>query len=143
MNQSFGIDKGLYDFDTINKFDEIQVFTGERESILSTITQNLRKDGSNKERKIVDGQINIENAFPAFPWNQIKSQIITSFEKFGTICSIAIGIWTIINFIKNIMFNCWNCFLIKQISEGVMNSILLLTNPSTYLLKKMKKDSKI
>ena len=30
MNQSFEIDKGLYDFDTINKFDEIQVFTGER-----------------------------------------------------------------------------------------------------------------
>ena len=140
MNQSFGIDKGLYDFDTINKFDEIQVFTGERESILSTITQNLRKDGSNKERKIVDGRIDIENSFPAFPWNQIKSQIITSFEKFGTICSIAIGIWTIINFIKNIMFNCWNCFLIKQIREGVINSILLLTNPSTYLLKKMKKD---
>ena len=87
-------------------------------------------------------QNNIENAFSAFPWDQIKSQIITSFEKFGTICSITIGVWTIINFIKNIMFNCWNCFLIKQISEGVMNSILLLTNPSTYLLKKMKKDSK-
>ena len=43
MNQSFGIDKELYDFDAINKFDEIQVFTGERESILSTITQNLKK----------------------------------------------------------------------------------------------------
>ena len=26
MNQSFGIDKGIYDFDTINKFDEIQAF---------------------------------------------------------------------------------------------------------------------
>merc|ERR1712240_59879 len=107
-----------YDFDTINKFDEIQVFTGERESILSTITQSLRKDGS-KERKIVDGQINIENAFPAFPWNKIKSQIITSFEKFGMICSIVIGIRTIINFIKNVMFNCLNCFLIRKISEGI------------------------
>ena len=141
MNQSFGKDKGLYDVDTTNKFDEIQVFTGERESILSTITQNLRKDGS-KERKIVDGQINIENAFPSFPWNKIKSQIITSFEKFGTICSIAIGIWTIINFIKNVMFDCLNCLLIRPISEGIVNSILLLTNLSTYLLKKMKKDSK-
>ena len=40
------------------------------------------------------------------------------------------------------MFHCLNCFLIRQISEGVVNSILLLTNPSTYLLKKMKKDSK-
>ena len=32
--------------------------------------------------------------------------------------------------------------MIKQISEGVINSILLLTNPSTYLSKKMKKDLK-
>ena len=47
MNRSFGIDKWLHNFDTINKFDEIQVFTGERESILSAITQNLRKDSSN------------------------------------------------------------------------------------------------
>jgi len=40
------------------------------------------------------------------------------------------------------MFNCLNCFLIRQISQGVVNSILLLTNPSTYLLKEIKKDSK-
>ena len=80
INQSFGIDKGIYDFNTINKFDELQVFTGERESILSTITRNLKQDGS-EERKIVDGQINIENAFPSFPWNKIKNQILSSFEK--------------------------------------------------------------
>ena len=66
INQSFGIDKGIYNFDTINKFNELQVFTGERESILSTITWNLRQDGSEKGT-IVDGQINIENAFSSFP----------------------------------------------------------------------------
>merc|ERR1712074_69293 len=71
INQSFGIVKGIYDFNTINKFDELQVFTGERESILFTITRNSRQDGS-EVRKIVDGQINIENAFPSFPWNKIK-----------------------------------------------------------------------
>ena len=140
INQSFGIDKGIYDFNTINKFDELQVFTGERESILSTITRNLKQDGS-EERKIVDGQINIENAFPSFPWNKIKNQILSSFEKFGTFCSIGIGIWTIINLIKNFMFNCINCLMIRQVSEGMVNSLLLLTNPSTYLIRKMKKKS--
>ena len=140
INQSFGIDKGIYDFNTINKFDESQVFTGERESILSTITRNLKQDGS-EERKIVDGQINIENAFPSFPWNKIKNQILSSFEKFGTFCSIVIGIWTIINLIKNFMFNCINCPMIRQVSEGVVNSLLLLTNPSTYLIRKMKRKS--
>merc|ERR1711873_217201 len=98
-NQSFAIDKGIYDFDTINKFDDIQTFTGERESILSTITQNVRKDGS-KERRVIDGQINIENAFPTFPWSAFKNQIVGTLEKFRTFCSIAIGVWTIINFIK-------------------------------------------
>ena len=29
MNQSFRVDKGIYDFDSINKFEEIHVFTGE------------------------------------------------------------------------------------------------------------------
>ena len=83
----------------------------------------------------------MEKAFPAFRWNKIKRQIIVSLEKIGMICSIAFGIWTMINFIKNEIFNCLKCFVNRQISEGVVNSILLVTNPSTYLLKKMKKDS--
>merc|ERR1711873_94111 len=101
-NQSFAIHKGIYDFDTINKFDDIQTFTGERESILSTITQNVKKDGS-KEGRIVDGQINIENAFPTFPWSAFKNQIVGTLEKLGTFCSIAIAVWTIINFIKKLL----------------------------------------
>ena len=31
--------------------------------------------------------------------------------------------------------------MIRQVSEGVVNSLLLLTNPSTYLIRKMKKKS--
>ena len=109
-NQSFAIDKGIYDFDTINKFDDIQTFTGERESILSTITQNVRKDGS-KEGGIVDGEIKIENAFPSFPWSAFKNQIVGTLEKFGIFCSIAIGVLTIINFIKKILLLFLQLFL--------------------------------
>merc|ERR1711873_153086 len=136
-NQSFAIDKGIYDFDTINKFDEIQTFTGERESILSTITQNVRKDGSKKGR-IVDGQSNVENAFPTFPWSAFKNQIVGTLEKFGTLCSIAIGVSTVNNFLKKFCFCFCNCFLIRGISESLVNSLLLLINPSTYLLKVKK-----
>ena len=139
-NQSFAIDKGIYDFNTINKFDDIQTFTGERESILSTITNNVRKDGSQKGG-IVDGKINVEKAFPGFPWSAVKNQIVGTLEKFGTFCSIAIGVYTIINFLKNFCFCFCNCFLIRGISESLVNSLLLLINPSTYLLK-VKKDSK-
>ena len=31
--------------------------------------------------------------------------------------------------------------MIRQVSEGMVNSLLLLTNPSTYLIRKMKKKS--
>ena len=31
--------------------------------------------------------------------------------------------------------------MIRQVSEGIVNSLLLLTNPSTYLIRKMKKKS--
>ena len=70
-NQSFAIDKGIYDFNTINKFNDIQTFTGERESSSSTITNNVRKDGSQKGG-IVDGKINVEKAFPAFRGQQSR-----------------------------------------------------------------------
>ena len=49
--------------------------------------------------------------------------------------------WTILTFLKNLLFNCFNCCLIRQVSEGLTNSLLTLTNHSTYLLRKMKKDS--
>ena len=39
------------------------------------------------------------------------------------------------------MSNCINCLMIRQVSEGIVNSLLLLTNPSTYLIRKMKKKS--
>ena len=103
-------------------------------------TRNLRQEDGSGKGTIVDGQINIENAFPSFPWDKIKNQVISSFEKFGTICSIAMGMWTILTFIKNLLFNCFNCCLIRQVSEGLINSLLIFTNPSTYLLRKMKKD---
>ena len=66
MNQSFGIDKGIYDFDTINKFDEIQVFTGERESILSTITQNLRRMAPTKKEKSLMDRLISKMLFQVF-----------------------------------------------------------------------------
>ena len=75
------MDKGIYNFDTINKFDELQVFTGERESILSTITRNLRQEDGSEKGTIVDGQINIENAFPSFPWDKIKNSIRSRLKK--------------------------------------------------------------
>ena len=92
-----------------------------------------------KEKLLMDKLI---SKMPFQPFmNKIKNQILSSFEKFGTFCSIVIGIWTIINLIKNFMFNCTNCLMIRQVSEGVVNSLLLLTNPSTYLIRKMKKKS--
>ena len=54
MNRSFGINKGIYVFNTINKFEELQVFTRESESISSTITRKLRQDGSEEGKSVMD-----------------------------------------------------------------------------------------
>ena len=51
----FDIDKGLYSFDTIDELDEIQMLTGETESILSTIVRNIAKeDETGKSHKAID-----------------------------------------------------------------------------------------
>ena len=41
----------------INKLDEIQVSTGKQESILSTVTRNIRKEDPDGDNRIVDGEI--------------------------------------------------------------------------------------
>ena len=57
INVSFSIDKGLYSFDTIETFDEIQMFIGETKSILSTIVRNFAKrDGTGKGHKVIHGK---------------------------------------------------------------------------------------
>ena len=63
-NISFSIDNGLYSFDTIEEFDEIQVFTGETQSILSTIVRNIAKEDENgKKHRVADGRIDVERGF--------------------------------------------------------------------------------
>ena len=43
-NISLSTEKGLYSFDTIEEFDDIQMFTRETQSILSTIVRNIAKE---------------------------------------------------------------------------------------------------
>ena len=72
-NISFSIDKGLYSFDTIEEFDEIQIFTGETQSILSTIVRNIAKEDENgKKHRVADGRIDVERVFPTLPWTTLK-----------------------------------------------------------------------
>ena len=85
-NISFSIDKGLYSFDTIEEFDEIQVFTGETQSILSTIVRNIAKEDENgKKHRVADGRIDVERVFPSFPWTKLKDNLINGFAFFGQI----------------------------------------------------------
>ena len=43
-NVSFNIDKGFYSADTIDEFDELHMFTGEREQISSISERNIAKE---------------------------------------------------------------------------------------------------
>ena len=137
---SFGIDKGLYNFDTIEEFDEMQIFTGETQSILSTIVRNIAKvDENGKKHRVTDGRIEVERVFPSFPWTKLKDSVINGFAFFGQICSIIIGLWTIFTLVRNIVNGCVNCFLIRQIGETIQATILYLINPSAFFIKNLPK----
>ena len=80
-NISFSIDKGLYRLDTIEEFDEIQMFTEETQLILSTIVRNITKeDETGRSHKIIDGKLNIERVFPTFHGLNSKILGLTDFH---------------------------------------------------------------
>ena len=119
------------------------MFTGETQSILSTIVNNIAKeDKTGKSHKIIDGKINIERVFPTFPWTRLKDSLINGFAFFGQVCSIAIGLWTIFSLIKNIVNNCVNCFLIRKIGDSIQSTILYFINPNAYFINRLPKKPK-
>ena len=141
-NINFDIDHGLYTFSTIEKFDKLQTFSGEQSSIIATIRNNIDSVNS---AGIVDGQINIHDAFPDY-WSTIKDKMFTGFSFIGNICSIIIGAWTIGNLIKNILFSMVNCLLLKRFGESIGKDVsscyLLQFISSTLSQKKRKKMNK-
>ena len=66
----------------INKFDELQVFTGERESILFTITRYLRQDGSEERKTLMDKLISTKDVASAL--TSCNSKIVEIKEKMNT-----------------------------------------------------------
>ena len=58
---------GLYSSDTIEEYDEIQVFRGETHSILSTIVKNIaREDKTGKKHKVIAEKLISKESFQRF-----------------------------------------------------------------------------
>ena len=67
-----------------------------------------------------------------------NDEMRTKFKmKFGNICSICVGICTIINLIKSMISTAMNCIMLRRIGTGLINICKFTAAPSTFLLKKM------
>ena len=79
------------------EFDEIQVFTGETQSILSTIVRNIAKEDENgKKHRVADGIIDVKGGFPILPWTKLKKYYNQWLRIFRT--SMLYSDWSLDNF---------------------------------------------
>ena len=134
---NFDRDAGLYNFDLIEVFDSMQTFAGERNSVLATITANIASTKGSSG--IEDGNINVEDAFPKFPWYALKDKLVDGLSYFEYICSIVVGVQTLFNLGKNIINACIHGIMLKRIGEGLFSTITFFLSPSAYFLNNAPK----
>ena len=132
---SFDVGKGVYDFSTIKEYEELTIFSGSEDQLLSSLVRTATKDG--RYNTISDEDISPEKLFPTYPWNSIRQVLIDKFVWFGRICSIGIGIYTIFSFIKTIITTMLNCFLLRKIGGGIVDLCRFTLSPTTFILKSL------
>ena len=92
---SFDVGKGLYDFNTIKEYEELTIFSGSEDQIISSMARSATRNG--RYDAISQGELSPEKIFPSYPWHSIKQALIAKFELFGRICSIGIALYTIVS----------------------------------------------
>ena len=135
---SFDIGNGIYDFNTIKEYEEMTIFSGSEDQLISSIVRSATKNG--RFESISHGDLSPENVFPTYPWKSIKQALIDKFVLFGRICSIAIALYTVISFIKSIFTTMLNCVLLRRIGGVIFDMCKFTLSPSTFLLKNIPPD---
>ena len=110
---SFDVGKGLYDFSTIKEYEELTIFSGSEDQLISSLARSATKNG--RYDAISHEDLSPENVFPTYPWKSIKQALIDKFVLFGRICSIAIALYTVASFIKTLFTTMLKCVLLKRI----------------------------
>ena len=132
---SFDIGNGLYDFEKIQQYRVLTVFSGAENQLTATLTKPATNNRDNQNFKA--DKMTVKTLFPQYPCDSIKKMVVNKFIMFGNVCSILVGIFTTINFIKMIISTSMNCIMLRRVGAGLQDICKFTVSTSTFLLKKI------
>ena len=129
---SFDIGEGLYDFNTIKEYEELSVFSGSEDQIVSSLARSATKSGQYDELTV--HELSPEKLFPSYPFKSIKEAVLNKFVWIGRICSIAIAVYSIVSFLRSICTGIVDCIYLRRIGARVRDLCAFAISPNTYFL---------
>ena len=104
---SFDIGEGLYDFNTIKEYEELAVFSGSEDQIVSSLARSATKGGHYDELTV--HELSPEKLFPSYPFESIKEAVLNKFVWIGRVCSVAIAVYSIASFLRSVCTGIFDC----------------------------------
>ena len=129
---SFDIGVELYDFNTIKEYEELAVFSGSEDQIVSSLTRSATKDVHYEELTV--HELSPEKLFPSYPFESIKEAVLNKFVWIGRVCSVAIAIYSIVSFLRSICTGIVDCIYLRRIGARVRDLCTFAISPNTYFL---------
>ena len=134
----FGIEKGIYRWNTIEEFDKMQNFKGRKEAIIEQMAENM-EIGENRMGRTSSEEIHIEDVFPKYPWQTLRENMVNYLQQLGSWISLIIGIYGVICLIKSLVNFFLNCQTLRKIGSSAAEIIIYNMNPKGFILKRMDK----
>ena len=132
-SKDINFQEGVYSYKKIEKYEELLIYRGTRESKISKIVENVPR---NKLKK--GGQpISPTDIFKFYPWQQIKSIVLSNLTKFGNIISIVIGICGVLQLLKAVLSIVCGCHRARKVTKNKKDLFHMILNPLTYTANKL------
>ena len=75
--------------------------------------------------------------FKFYPWQQIKSVVLSNLTKFGNIISIVIGICGVLQLLKAVLSTVCGCHKARKVTKNKKDLFHMILSPLTYTASKL------
>ena len=140
FNDSIKFEEGIYSYEKIRRYENLPIFNSARESKMTKVISNVPLE------KIYGGskmEIEPEDLFKFYPFDQIKQKVLSGLVTFGNWVSVIIGIVGCLQIIKAIVSTIFGCAKAKEVTTSRKDLLSLVFNPLSFVVDRMKQEQEM
>ena len=132
-SKDINFQEGIYSYKKIEKYEELLIYRGTRESKITKIVENVPRN----KLKQGGAAISPTDLFKFYPWQQIKNVVLSNLTKFGNIISIIIGICGVLQLLKTVLTTACGCHRARKVTKNKKDLFHMILSPLTYTISKL------